>query len=347
MAKPSRDEKDSQFSTSAEDSKIEASLRPESLSDLPGREKEKSALRVLITAAKKRKEPVDHVLFYGPPGLGKTTLAYIVAKEMESNIRITSGPAVERQGDLAAILTNLGEGDVLFIDEIHRLNRGVEEILYPALEDFKLDIVVGKGPSARSIRLELPRFTLIGATTRVGLISSPLRSRFGFSLRLDYYTEEDLVKIVSRAAEMLGFEVDRAGVAEIAARARGTARIALQLLRRVRDYCQVNFDGIVPKGEQVSAALEALSVDKLGLDDLDRKILKVITQKFGGGPVGLTTIAAAVAEDVGTISDVYEPFLIQKGLLKRTPRGRVATKLTYTHLGLDSLGSKDESLRMM
>ncbi|MEA3356841.1 MAG: Holliday junction branch migration DNA helicase RuvB [Patescibacteria group bacterium] len=318
-----------------EDHDVEKSLRPSRMSNVIGRSAECDSLQILIDAALSRKESVDHILFHGPPGLGKTTFAHVVANEMKSNIRVTSGPAIERQGDLAAILTNLRPKDVLFIDEIHRLNRGVEEILYPAMEDYKLDIVVGKGPSARSIRLKLPRFTLIGATTRVSLISSPLRDRFGFIQRLDYFTEDSLSDIVLRAAELSKVKISQNGTRAVAKRSRGTARVALRLFRRVRDYCQVRHKGSTIDGKIADLALSSLGVDVLGLDDLDRKILSVIVEKFDGGPVGLSTIAAAVSEEPDTISEVYEPFLIQRGLIKRTPRGRMATKMAFKHLGLD------------
>ncbi len=317
------------------ESEDEKSLRPKKLKGLVGHEPICESLRILVNAAQKRKESVDHILFHGPPGLGKTTFAHIVANEMGSQIRVTSGPAIERQGDLAAILTNLKPSDVLFIDEIHRLNRGVEEILYPAMEDKKLDIVVGKGPSARSIRLKLAKFTLIGATTRIGLLSSPLRDRFGVVQRLDYFSDGDLSQIVQNAAKKLGVKVKESGADEIARRSRGTPRIALRLLRRVRDFGQVKFPDEPINADIAQESLSSIGVDGIGLDELDRKILEVIIEKFGGGPVGLSTVAAAVSEELDTISDVYEPFLMQRGLLKRTPRGRVATQAAYEHLGLD------------
>jgi Holliday junction DNA helicase RuvB len=325
----------------------EIGLRPQSISAIIGRSTECESLQILIDAAKERKESVDHLLFHGPPGLGKTTFAYVVANEMNSQIRVTSGPAIERQGDLAAILTNLQSGDVLFIDEIHRLKRGIEEILYPAMEDFRLDIVVGKGPSARSIRLKLPPFTLIGATTKIGALSSPLRDRFGFVQRLDYFKDEELAKIVERAAKLLEVEIEVRAAKVIARRSRGTARVALRLLKRVRDYAQVREDNssdlISPKTAQQS--LKRLGVDEVGLDELDRKILKTIIEKFNGGPVGLSTIAASISEEVDTVSDVYEPFLLQKGLIRRTARGRVATAFAYTHLGIadPERNSEDDS----
>lgn len=313
-----------------EDYKIENSLRPKLLSDYIGQQKIKENLRVYIQAAKTRKEPLDHCLFYGPPGLGKTTLAGIIANEMEVNIKITSGPAIEKPGEMAAILNNLQEGDILFVDEIHRLNRQVEEVMYPAMEDFSIDIVIGKGAGARSIRLELPHFTLIGATTRAGMLTAPLRDRFGVMHRLEFYTEDELMKIILRSAEVLKVAVEEDGARELARRSRGTPRLANRLLKRVRDFAQVKYDGKITK-KVANFALDLLEVDKLGLDHLDRSILLTIIDKFSGGPVGLDTLAAATGEDAGTIEEVYEPYLIQNGLLQRTPRGRIATKLTYEH----------------
>lgn len=319
----------------------EQSIRPKELKDIIGRKEECDSLKVLIKAAKKRGENVDHILFHGPPGLGKTTFAHVVSNEMGTNIRITSGPAIERQGDLAAILTNLQEGDVLFIDEIHRLHRGVEEVLYPAMEDYKLDIVVGKGPSARSIRLKLAKFTLVGATTRIGMLSSPLRDRFGFIQRLDYFDDEAMAEIVERVARLLETEIEPDATREIATRSRGTARIAQRLFRRVRDYSLVHHGTVPIEASVACEALDKLGVDELGLDDLDRRILSVIVEKYDGGPVGLSTVAAAVSEELDTISDVYEPFLMQKGLLNRTPRGRVATPAAYEHLGIAQQSGDD------
>ncbi len=314
------------------DDRIDHALRPQKLTDLNGQDQVKENLAILIAAAKQRGEALDHVLFYGPPGLGKTTLAHVLANEMEVNIKITSGPAIERAGDLAAILTNLRAGDVLFIDEIHRLGRVVEEVLYPAMEDFALDIIIGKGPSARSIRLKLPRFTVIGATTRLALVTAPLRARFGAVYRLDYYDQPAMESIVRRAASMLNVQADPEGVAEVARRARGTPRIALRLLRRSRDYAQVRGQGHITR-EMAALALDLMQVDPLGLDDVDRRVLKAIIEKYNGGPVGLNTIAAAISEEADTIMDVVEPYLLQLGFLDRTPQGRVATKLAYSHLG--------------
>jgi Holliday junction DNA helicase RuvB len=316
------------------DDRLDTTLRPQLLSDLIGQDQVKENLAILIAAARKRGEALDHVLFYGPPGLGKTTLAHVVANEMNVNIKITSGPAIERAGDLAAILTNLRAGDVLFIDEVHRLGKAVEEILYPAMEDYALDIIIGKGPSARSIRLKLPRFTVVGATTRLALMTAPLRARFGAVYRLDYYDFEAMQAIVWRAISKLNVEADEGGVEEIARRARGTPRVALRLLRRVRDFAQVRSDGTVTRSG-AKDALDLLQVDPLGLDDLDRRVLKTVIQKYNGGPVGLNTIAAAISEEPETIMDVVEPYLLQLGFLDRTPQGRVATKAAYDHLGVE------------
>lgn len=318
-----------------DDLALDRSLRPKLLVDYAGQEKVKDSLSVLIEAAKARGEAVDHILFSGPPGLGKTTLATVVANELNASIRTTSGPAIERTGDLAAILTNLEEGDVLFIDEIHRLNRMVEEVLYPALEDFVLDIVVGKGPAARSIRLDLPKFTLIGATTRTGLLTGPLRDRFGMLFRLDYYTPDELATIVRRSAAILDIGIDEDGALEIARRSRGTPRLANRLLKRVRDWAQVRGDGTID--EDVAAqALSFFEVDSLGLDIMDNRILELLAVRFAGRPVGLTTLASALSEDPETLEDVYEPFLLQQGLMIRTPRGRQATERTYDHLGIQA-----------
>ena len=314
-----------------EDIDVENSLRPKSLDDYLGQEKAKEQLKIFIEAAKSRNEQLDHVLLYGPPGLGKTTLASIIANEMGVNLRITSGPAIERAGDLAAILTNLNENDVLFIDEIHRINRSVEEVLYSAMEDFCLDIIIGKGPSARSIRLDLPKFTLIGATTRAGMLTNPLRDRFGVICKLDYYTVDELAKIVVRSSEILGASIQTGGATEIAIRSRGTPRIANRLLKRVRDYAQVRADGNI-SDDVANSALELLGVDSLGLDYVDEKLLMTIIQKFRGGPVGLDTLAASIGEDRITIEDVYEPYLLQLGFINRGPRGRIAMPLAYEHL---------------
>lgn len=316
-----------------EDVDIENSLRPKSLDDYLGQEKAKEQLSIFIEAAKNRNEQLDHVLLYGPPGLGKTTLSSIIANEMGVNLRITSGPAIERAGDLAAILTNLNENDVLFIDEIHRINRSVEEVLYPAMEDFCLDIIIGKGPSARSIRLDLPKFTLIGATTRAGMLTNPLRDRFGVICKLDYYTEEELAQIVLRSAIILGTEIQAGGALQIAKRSRGTPRIANRLLKRVRDYAQVRADGNITD-EVANNALELLGVDSLGLDDVDERLLRTIIEKFRGGPVGLDTLAASTGEDRNTIEDVYEPYLLQLGFINRGPRGRSAMPRAYEHLNI-------------
>ncbi|MGB0388691.1 MAG: Holliday junction branch migration DNA helicase RuvB [Ardenticatenaceae bacterium] len=307
-------------------------LRPQRLADYMGQERLKENLNILIQAAKFRGEPLDHVLFYGPPGLGKTTLAMILAKEMEVNIKTTAGPAIERAGDLAALLTNLQQGDILFIDEVHRLGRAVEEILYPAMEDFVLDIIIGKGPTARNVRLKLARFTVVGATTRLGMMTSPLRDRFGMVYRLEFYDEATLAKIVTRSAKVHKVTIDQEGAFEIARRGRGTPRIANRLLRRVRDFAQVRADGHINKSV-AEQALALLNIDQLGLDDIDRRVLNAIITKFGGGPVGLDTIAASISEESDTIMDVYEPYLLQLGFIERTPRGRMATLRAYKHLG--------------
>ena len=317
-----------------EDVDTETSLRPRVLEDYVGQDKVKENLKIFIDAAKQRGEPLDHTLLYGPPGLGKTTLSNIIANEMNANIRITSGPAIEKPGDLAALLTNLAPGDVLFIDEIHRLNRSVEEILYPALEDFSLDIIIGKGPSARSIRLDLPKFTLIGATTKAGSLSSPLRDRFGIIHRLELYNVEQLQTIVKRSASILKIEITDKGAREIASRSRGTPRIANRLLKRVRDFAQVQNNGVVTD-EVADRALSNLEIDKLGLDNIDRRMLDTIIKKFAGGPVGVETLAASIGEDIDTIEDVYEPYLMQIGFLNRTPRGRTSTIDAYKHMGVE------------
>jgi Holliday junction DNA helicase RuvB len=315
------------------DDRENVALRPRSLRDILGQDAVRQKLEISIEAAKGRKEPIEHVLFYGPPGLGKTSFAHIIANEMKVNIKVTSGPSIERSGDLAAILTAIKPNDILFIDEIHRLGRAVEEVLYPAMEDFALDIVIGKGPGAKSMRLRLPRFTVVGATTRLSLLSNPLRDRFGIQFRMDPYDQESLEKIVTRAAAMLNVEIKPEGTSEIARRARGTPRIALRLLRRVRDYAQVRADGIIT-GRVAGDALNMMEIDHLGFDETDIRILRCIIEKFGGGPVGLETIAAAINEDSATVEDVYEPYLLQLAFLKRTPRGRVAMPSAYEHLGL-------------
>ncbi|MCU6746636.1 MULTISPECIES: Holliday junction branch migration DNA helicase RuvB [Lachnospiraceae] len=316
-----------------EDSKIESSLRPQSLDEYIGQEKAKKTLSIYIKAAKARKEALDHVLFYGPPGLGKTTLAGIIANEMGVNLKVTSGPAIEKPGEMAAILNNLQENDVLFVDEIHRLNRQVEEVLYPAMEDYAIDIMIGKGATARSIRLDLPKFTLVGATTRAGMLTAPLRDRFGVINRLEFYTEKELATIIIRSAALLDVAIEPDGAVELARRSRGTPRLANRLLKRVRDFAQVKYDGIIT--EQVAnLALDLLDVDKYGLDSIDRNILQTMIEKFKGGPVGLDTLAASISEDAGTLEEVYEPYLLKNGFIQRTPRGRVVTELAYAHLGI-------------
>ena len=316
-----------------EDVKIESHLRPQLLDDYIGQEKAKEILKVYITAAKERGEALDHVLFYGPPGLGKTTLAGIIANEMHVNIKITSGPAIEKPGEMAAILNNLQEGDVLFVDDIHRLNRQVEEVLYPAMEDYAIDIMIGKGASARSIRLDLPKFTLVGATTRVGMLTAPLRDRFGVIHRLEFYTVEELKRIIARSAKVLDVGIDDAGATALARRSRGTPRLANRLLKRVRDFAQVKYDGYITE-DVANYALDLLDVDKCGLDQTDRNLLMTIIERFDGGPVGLDTLAASLSEDSGTIEDVYEPYLLKNGFIQRTPRGRIVTDLAYAHLGI-------------
>lgn len=320
-----------------EDVRLEGSLRPQSLKEYIGQKKIKDILSIYIEAAKQRSDSLDHVLFYGPPGLGKTTLAGIIANEMGVHLKVTSGPAIEKPGEMAAILNGLQEGDILFIDEIHRLNRQVEEVLYPAMEDFAIDILIGKGTAARSVRLDLPRFTLIGATTRAGLLTAPLRDRFGVVQHLEFYSLEELMLIIRHSARILQVEIDEQGAMELARRSRGTPRLANRILKRVRDFAQVKYDGRITL-EAANTALDMLDVDKLGLDQTDRTLLTTMIEKFGGGPVGLDTLAAAIGEDSGTVEDVYEPYLLKNGLIIRTPRGRMATELTYHHLGLEFPG---------
>ena len=318
---------------SEEDIRIEGTLRPQHLSEYIGQERAKSTLKIYIEAAKSRGEALDHVLFYGPPGLGKTTLAGIIANEMGTHMKVTSGPAIEKPGEMAAILNNLQEGDLLFVDEIHRLNRQVEEVLYPAMEDFAIDIMIGKGSTARSVRLDLPHFTLVGATTRAGLLTAPLRDRFGMIHHMEFYTEDELKLIIKQSAKVLNVKIEDAGATELARRSRGTPRLANRILKRVRDFAQVKYNGVITE-TVAHTALDLMDVDTLGLDRVDRNILVTIIEKFGGGPVGLDTLAASIGEDAGTIEDVYEPYLLMKGLIDRTPRGRVATQIAYTHLGL-------------
>ena len=323
------------------ETKLELQLRPEKLNEFIGQEKVKSNLEIFMEAARKRSEPIEHVLLYGPPGLGKTTLAHIIAAEMSANLKITSGPAIERAGDLAAILTNLAPGDILFIDEIHRLNKLIEEVLYPAMEDYALDIVVGKGSGARTLRLDLPRFTIIGATTRYNLLSSPLRDRFGSTWRLDFYTEQDMEKIVNRTATILDIMIEDQAAREIACRSRATPRVANRLVKRVRDYAEVKADGRITY-EITQASLGMLDIDPLGLDEFDRRLLRILIENYQGGPVGVNSLAATMSEDSGTIEEIYEPFLMQRGFLDRTPRGRLATRKAYEHLGLKKPDSQNK-----